>query len=69
MAKIFNDLPGWGQIIVALIAMLIAGTLAYGNVNAQISLLQQKDDFLERNIADIKMMLQQEMDVHHPRKK
>jgi hypothetical protein len=69
MAKLFNDLPGWGQFIVALIGMLIAGTIAYGNVKADVRLLQQKDTFLEQNIADIKSMLQQEMDVHHPRKK
>ena len=68
MAKLFKDLPGWGEFVIALVAMLIAGTLAYGNVKADVQLLQQKDTFLEQNISDIKTMLQQEMERHHPRK-
>jgi hypothetical protein len=62
-----KDLPGWGQFVLALLTLLIAGTLAYGNVKAEISLLQQKDDFIERNIGEIKQMLREEMERHHPR--
>lgn len=67
MAKLINDLPGWGQFLIALITMLVIGLSAYGNVKADVKLLQQKDQFLEQNIFEIKSMLQQEMERHHPR--
>lgn len=68
MAKLINDIPGWGQFAIAIIAILVAGTLAYGNVKADVQLLQQKDQFLEQNVLEIKTMLKDEMERHHPRK-
>jgi hypothetical protein len=67
MAKLLNELPNWGQFILALIIALAAGLSAYGNVKADVKLLQQKDQFLEQNISDIKTMLKEEMERHHPR--
>lgn len=64
---LIKDAPGWGQLVLALIALLIAGTLAYANVKAEVALLEQKDQFIEQNILDIKQMLKDEMEQHHPR--
>jgi hypothetical protein len=63
----FRDLPSWGAFIVALIGMFIAGTLAYGAVKTDVSLLQQKDTHFEQTILDIKQMLKEELERHHPR--
>lgn len=67
MNNLFKEFPGWGQFILALITMLVLGLTAYGNVKADVQLLQQKDQFLEQNILEIKSMLREEMERHHPR--
>ncbi len=66
MAKLINDLPGWGQFIIAVITMMVIGLTAYGDVKADIQLLQQKDQFIDQNILDIKVMLKEELERHHP---
>jgi hypothetical protein len=63
----FKDLPGWGALIVTLIGMCIAGTLAYGAVKTDVSLLQQKDTHFEQTVLEIKQMLKEELERHHPR--
>jgi hypothetical protein len=68
MSKLLKDMPGWGQFILALGTLLVAGTWAFANVKEEISLLRQKDTFIETNILEIKQLLRDEMEQHHPRK-
>jgi len=68
MSKL-NNLPDWGQLILALVISLVAGTFAFAAVKSDVSLLQQKDAFIEQSINEIKQMLREEIDRHHPREK
>lgn len=62
-----KNIPEWGQLVLALLALLVAGTLAFAKTNTAISLLEQKDTHFEQNIIEIKQMLREEIDRHHPR--
>lgn len=66
MAKLEN-IPSWVQLVMAIVAVLVTVTLAYAQAQADISLLRQNDTYIEKSIDEIKVMLRDEMERHHPR--
>jgi hypothetical protein len=67
MGSRLSNLPDWGQLVLAVVAVLVTVMLAYAQARSDISLLQQKDTYIERSIDEIKQMLREEIERHHPR--
>lgn len=70
-----KDAPAWVKIILALAGTLVSVTLAYANLKSEVKLLQREDVVLHEqdkqfksDIKDIKEMLREELERHHPRK-
>jgi hypothetical protein len=67
MSSRLSNLPDWGQLVIAIVIILSGVLLAYGQARADIALLQQNDAHIESNILEIKQMLREEIERHHPR--
>lgn len=67
MGNRLSNLPDWGQLLIAVMAVLATVFIAYAQAKTDISLLQQKDIYIEQGIERIEKLLREEIDRHHPR--
>lgn len=72
MKKLFTDVPGWLQAALALLLALIASIIYMTGISSdlQAEIVERKttDQFISEGVKDIKDMLKEEMERHHPRK-
>jgi cytochrome c-type biogenesis protein CcmH/NrfG len=74
-----QDIPGWIQAFVLIVVTLIGAAVAFGSLQAAQSLetaerkaadqqLQQEDQHFKESVTEIKQLLRDESDRHHPRR-
>jgi len=77
MAKL-RDLPGWAQVALAAGAMLFSAAWAWGDLKSDLRAEsiqrlnaddqhERQDQRIEKSLDELKLMLREEMDRHHPR--
>ena len=66
-----RDIPGWGQLILALGVLLASLAFTWGSfagdLRVEATTREQVDIRIERSVEEIKQLLKQEIDRHHPR--
>ena len=65
------DIPSWLQALIALAVVLGGATMAYGDLlgdlRVEATTREQVDIRIERSVDEIKSMLKDEIERHHPR--
>lgn len=80
MGKLVQQIPSWVQLALAVGALIVSMALAYGDLKAglqneqtqrqaDVQRLQDADLRHAEDVREIKDMLRQEMDRHHPRQR
>jgi hypothetical protein len=68
-----RDWPTWVKLVVAIATVLISISLAWGDMKADLRVEQTErkamDTHLEKGVEEIKQMLREELDRHHPRQR
>jgi chaperonin cofactor prefoldin len=71
----FRDIPVWVKFLITFGTLLVSVTLAYAqlkqedtSLKGEIKLLQQQDAHTNQSLEEIKQMLREEFDRHHPRR-
>jgi uncharacterized protein (UPF0254 family) len=74
-----TSLPGWIQFVIGVGTVLVTVTLAYASLQSDLRveaterkaadvLQQQQQQGLDKDIHEIKLLLKEEFDRHHPRR-
>jgi len=74
MSKL-RDIPAWAKLVLTLISIIVSVTLAYAqlrledkDIRGEINLLKKEDEVHRGDVEEIKQMLREEFDRHHPRR-
>lgn len=78
MSRVLKDIPGWVQAVVAVVLFTVGGTSSCSMLQRNIDVeaterkasdeqLKQEDQHFRETVTEIKQMLREELDKHHPR--